>query len=415
MLVDEIKVKLQAGRGGDGKVAFRREKFVELGGPNGANGGNGGSIILVGSKDINTLYYFKYNRIIKAENGENGGSKNQKGSNGKNTYLKVPLGTVIYKDNIKIIEILNDKQEAVICHGGRGGRGNNAFKSNKNQAPDYSEKGLPGESFEFRFELKMVADVGLIGFPNAGKSTILSKLTNANPKIANYEFTTLEPNLGVCVLEDMDFVVCDIPGLIENASCGVGLGFKFLRHIERCRILCHCLDINDDYKKKYNIIKEELRKYSEKLENKKEVICLNKIDLVDQEKINEAKDYFKDKEIILISAYEEKNINNLKYKLKEEIMSIPKDEQIYIYDNLEYLKQTEENLFTVIKIRDHLYQLKGHMIENLFFKVDFNNDTSVKRFAYQLRSLGVDDKLIEMGAKNEDIVKIFDYEFEFII
>lgn len=415
MLVDEIKVKLQAGRGGDGKVSFRREKFVELGGPNGANGGNGGSIVLVGSKDINTLYYFKYNRVIKAENGSHGGSKNQKGANGKNTYLKVPLGTVVYKDGVKIVEILNDLQEVIICHGGRGGRGNNAFKSNKNQAPDYSEKGLPGESFEFKLELKMVADVGLIGFPNAGKSTILSKLTNANPKIANYEFTTLEPNLGVCVFEDFDYVVCDIPGLIENASQGIGLGFKFLRHIERCRILCHCLDISDDWKKKYNIIKEELKKYSPELEKKREIICINKIDLVTEEEIEEVKNYFNDKEIIFISAYEEKNINSLKYKLKEEVALIPKEEVTDIYNNLEYLKQTEENLFTVIKVRDNLYQLKGHMVENLFYKVDFNNDTSVKRFAYQLRSIGVDDKLIEMGAKNEDIVKIFDYEFEFII
>lgn len=235
MFLDEVVIKVHGGKGGDGIVAFRREKYVPFGGPAGGNGGRGGSIIFVGDEGINTLSNFRYTKIIKADNGENGKSKNQHGRGAKNTYLKVPLGTVIKTtDEAYIGEITAHGEELVVAHGGRGGRGNTAFKSNKNQAPQFSERGLPGEFRELKLELKMIADVGLIGFPNAGKSTIISVISNAKPKIADYPFTTLIPNLGVVNHHDYDFVVADIPGLIENASLGHGLGFQFLRHIERC-------------------------------------------------------------------------------------------------------------------------------------------------------------------------------------
>ncbi|MGI6787784.1 MAG: GTPase ObgE [Acholeplasmataceae bacterium] len=413
MFLDEVVIKVHGGKGGDGIVAFRREKYVPFGGPAGGNGGRGGSIIFVGDEGINTLSNFRYTKIIKADNGENGKSKNQHGRGAKNTYLKVPLGTVIKTtDEAYIGEITAHGEELVVAHGGRGGRGNTAFKSNKNQAPQFSERGLPGEFRELKLELKMIADVGLIGFPNAGKSTIISVISNAKPKIADYPFTTLIPNLGVVNHHDYDFVVADIPGLIENASLGHGLGFQFLRHIERCRVFVHVVDLSsEDPYENYLIVNQELAKYNEELVNRPQVIVLNKVDLIDKEKLNQIKSKFHD-DVIILSAVTHYGLNHFLDKTVEILQTAPK-----ITLEVPYLKLVEEKaeelLYNITLDDDNVYSLSGNVIEALFYRTDFSNEASVKRFSYQLRQLKIHERLREFGVKDGDTVKILGYEFEF--
>lgn len=412
MFLDEVKVKVTGGKGGDGMVAFRREKYVPLGGPAGGNGGRGGSIIFVGDEGLNTLNNFRYLRNLKADNGENGRSKNQHGKGAKNAYFRVPLGTVVKTvDGAYLGEITSHDEELIVAHGGRGGRGNTSFKTNKNQAPNFAERGIPGESRELQLELKVIADVGLIGFPNAGKSTIISVISNAKPKIADYPFTTLTPNLGVVDHDHYDFVVADIPGLIENASEGVGLGFQFLRHIERCRVFLHVVDLTAENPfDNYLIINKELEKYNEELAKRPQVVVLNKSDSLSDDEIKKIKKDFP-KETIVISAIAKNNINEMLTKLVEviKVTPVPQISEEYIY--AERVKDST-NLFNITE-EDGVFTLSGDVIERMFYRTDFSNETSAKRFAYQLQHLGIHDRLREQGVKNGDTVKILGYEFEF--
>lgn len=413
MFLDEVLIKVHGGKGGDGIVAFRREKYVPLGGPAGGNGGRGGSVIFVGEEGINTLGNFRYTRLIKADNGENGKNKNQHGKSAKNTYVKVPLGTVVKTtDGAYIGEITEHNEELVVAHGGRGGRGNTAFKSNKNQAPQFSERGLPGEIRELKLELKMIADVGLIGFPNAGKSTIISIISNAKPKIADYPFTTLTPNLGVVLHNDYDFVVADIPGLIENASLGSGLGFQFLRHIERCCVFVHVVDASsEDPYQNYLTVNNELAKYNEELVNRPQVVVLNKIDLLTEEEINKIKAKF-NQDVLLLSAVTKKGLSTFLDKTVEVLQMAPKIILEIPYEELIENKK-EELIYNITLDDDGIYSLSGSVIEALFYRTDFSNEASVKRFSYQLRQLQIHERLREAGIKNGDTVKILGYEFEF--
>ena len=319
--LDQVKIYIKAGNGGDGSPSFRREKFIEYGGPDGGDGGNGGSVILRAERNLNTLIDYRYQQHHKAKRGNNGSGQNRTGKSGDDLILKVPLGTQVFEEDNKtlIFDFTEIGEEFVAAAGGKGGLGNTRFKSSTNRAPRKFTKGTSGEEFTIWLQLKTIADVGIIGLPNAGKSSLLAAITNANPKIANYQFTTLNPNLGVASYDDKEVTIADIPGLIEGAHKGTGLGIKFLKHVERCKSLLHMIDItNDDIKKSYNQVKKELKKYSAKLSKKKELIVLNKIDLIDEKKVRDIVNDFKKNtksEIITMSTLEKKTISKIKSKL----------------------------------------------------------------------------------------------------
>ena len=319
--LDHIKIYIKAGDGGDGSPSFRREKFIEFGGPDGGDGGNGGSIILRAERNLNTLIDYRYQQHHKAKRGDNGAGQNRTGKGGENLILKVPLGTQVFEEDNKtlIYDFVKVGEEFVVAKGGIGGLGNTRFKSSTNRAPRKFTKGSLGEEYTIWLQLKTIADVGIIGLPNAGKSSLLAAMTNASPKIANYQFTTLNPNLGVAVYDDKEITVADIPGLIEGAHKGTGLGIQFLKHVERCKSLLHMIDItNEDIKKSYNQVKNELKKYSKKLSKKKELVVLNKIDLIDEKKMRDILDDFSKSsksEIIAVSTLEKKSISKIKAKL----------------------------------------------------------------------------------------------------
>ncbi len=422
MFVDVAKITLKAGKGGDGAVAFRREKYEPAGGPFGGDGGDGGSIILQGDEGIRTLMDFKYKRKYKAEDGENGRTKKQFGKKGKDLILKVPVGTLV-KDaetNKVIVDIREHGQTFVIARGGKGGRGNAKFATPTRQAPRFSEAGSKGEERTVILELKLLADVGLVGFPNVGKSTILSVLSDAKPKIANYHFTTLKPNLGVVrVDEEKSFVIADIPGLIEGAHEGAGLGHDFLKHIERTRVLVHVLDasgfegrnpIDDFYK-----INEELFKYDAKLEEKPQIIAANKMDLPGAEDwLMDIKEEFEPKgyKVFPISAATKEGLNKLKFGIWELLESVDStyetfDEKIDI--TLE--KPEEESI--IVKKEDRKYIVEGAFIERLLYSTNFDDHDSLRYFQNTLRKKGVIDRLKELGIEDNDSVFICGYEFEF--
>ncbi len=319
--LDQVKIYIKAGNGGDGSPSFRREKFVEFGGPDGGDGGKGGSVILKAEQNLNTLIDFRYQQHHKAKRGENGAGKNRTGKNGDDLILKVPLGTQVFEEDNKtlIFDFVKIGEEFVVANGGKGGLGNTRFKSSTNRAPRKFTKGALGEEFIVWLQLKTIADIGIIGLPNAGKSSLLASVTNANPKIANYQFTTLNPNLGVASYDDKEITIADIPGLIEGAHKGTGLGIKFLKHIERCKSLLHLIDItSDDLKKNYKQVKNELRKYSSKLNKKKELIVLSKTDLVDEKEVKKKiKDFKRDtkSEVISLSTLNKSSVSKIKSKL----------------------------------------------------------------------------------------------------
>tara|TARA_A100001011_G_C14276969_1_gene829740 strand:+ start:20 stop:1003 length:984 start_codon:yes stop_codon:yes gene_type:complete len=319
--LDQVKIYIKAGNGGDGSPSFRREKFIEFGGPDGGDGGNGGSIILKSEQNLNTLIDFRYQQHQKAQRGSNGTGQNCTGKSGQDLILKVPIGTQVFEEDNKtlIYDFLKSGEEFVVANGGKGGLGNTRFKSSTNRAPRKFTKGSKGEEFTIWLQLKTIADIGIIGLPNAGKSSLLAAITNANPKIANYQFTTLNPNLGIASYDNKEITIADIPGLVEGAHKGIGLGTKFLKHIERCKSLLHLIDItNDDLKKSYKQIKDELKNYSNKIAKKKELIVLNKIDLIDKkEKDKILIDFSKNikSEIITISTVEKKSVSKIKAKL----------------------------------------------------------------------------------------------------
>ena len=319
--LDQVKIFVKAGDGGSGSASMRREKFIEFGGPNGGDGGRGASIILKAERNLNTLIDYRYAQHFKAEKGQNGMSKNKTGRNGKDLYLKVPMGTQILEEDNKtlLFDFKNEKEEFVVANGGRGGLGNTNFKSSTNRAPRKFTKGTLGEEFWIWLQLKTIADIGIVGLPNAGKSSLLAAITNANPKIANYKFTTLNPNLGVATYDDREITIADIPGLIEGAHTGIGLGIKFLKHIERCKTLLHLIDITEkNIENLYIQVRNELGKYSKNLLKKDELIVFNKIDLIDKNKLNKKKDKFSKKtknEVLTISTFNKTSVAKIKSKL----------------------------------------------------------------------------------------------------
>ncbi len=319
--LDQVKIYIKAGNGGDGSPSFRREKFIEYGGPDGGDGGKGGSVILKAEQNLNTLIDFRYQQHHKAKRGENGAGQNRTGKSGEDLILKVPLGTQVFEEDNKtlIYDFTKISEKFIAATGGKGGLGNTRFKSSTNRAPRKFTKGTQGEEFTIWLQLKTIADIGIIGLPNAGKSSLLASVTNANPKIANYHFTTLNPNLGVASYDNKEITIADIPGLVEGAHKGTGLGIQFLKHIERCKSLLHLIDItSEDLKKSYQQVKNELKKYSNKLIKKKELIVLNKIDLIDEKEVNHIiKDFKKNtkSEVIAVSTLNKSSVSKIKSKL----------------------------------------------------------------------------------------------------
>ena len=422
MFVDEVKLKVIAGSGGDGCTSFRREKFVPNGGPNGGNGGKGSNIIFTVDKGLRTLLDLKYQKEIKGKRGEHGSGKNQFGKNAEDIIIKVPEGTTVTdaETGMVIADLVKENDSAVIAYGGRGGRGNRAFMTPANPAPDISEHGEPGEERLIKVELKMIADVGLVGLPSVGKSTILSQVSRANPKIAAYHFTTLSPNLGVVKTKnDKVFVLADLPGLIEGASKGEGLGDKFLRHIERTRIICHVIDMSgfegrDPYDD-YVLINKELEAFSPKLLNKKQVIIANKMDM---EGAKENLEEFKkkvDATIFEASAIINDGLDNVMMHLADLLESIEEEplyQDVEIESHVLY-KFKKERPFTITK-DGNAWVVRGDSVEKLFKMTKFSSNDATLRFARKLKNMGIDDELKKLGATSGDTVRIMDYEFEYV-
>ena len=408
MFVDEVEIKVQAGNGGDGCTAFRREKYVAMGGPYGGNGGHGADIIFKVDEGLHTLLDLRYQKTIKGNNGENGKGKNQHGKGAEPLIVKVPLGTVItdLDTGLVLADLSHKDQEEIIAKGGRGGRGNTAFKTQTNTAPDYSEKGEEGEHKTLKVEVKMLADVGLVGLPSVGKSTIISCVSKSKPKIAAYHFTTLNPNLGVVKSSDgRSFVMADLPGLIEGASQGEGLGDKFLRHIERTRVIAHVIDMagsemRDPYED-YLVINKELEEFNEKLIKKPMIVIANKMDLPDAEK--NLKEFKKKVDCKIFDYLAD---------LLDTIPSNPLYDESQIESHVLY-KFKKEEPFTITKEEDGLWAISGKEVERIFKMTKFSSDEAVYRFAKKLRKMGIDDKLVEMGAKEGDQVRILDFYFDF--
>ena len=420
MFIDKAILDVCAGNGGNGMVAFRHEKYIEKGGPSGGDGGRGGSVYFVGSSSINTLLEFKYRKKIVAPNGENGKGKQCYGKKGEDIYVKVPLGTIIYDEinNYVIADINQNNQQVLIAKGGRGGRGNCHFANSRYQAPEIAENGEPGEKLKIRLELKLLADVGLVGFPSVGKSTLLSVVSAARPEIASYHFTTLSPNLGVVQLQDKSFVMADLPGLIEGASQGKGLGFQFLRHIERCRVLLHVIDMaatdgRDPYQD-YLTIKEELKQYNPELLKRPQLILANKMD---QEEASLFLEEFKEKlqddiPIYPISAITHQNIQPVIQKIFEILDKTPLF-PLFI-DKEEYkVYEYHEEEFCQVKKEKGIYIVYGKPVENLYQRSNLSTDAGVLKFIRILRYNGVEEKLKEAGIQDGDTVKVVEYEFEF--
>lgn len=421
MFTDYAKVIIKAGDGGNGAITFRREKYVAAGGPDGGDGGNGGSIYFVVDQDLNTLIDFRYKKKFKAENGQNGSGNHCYGKSGQDLYVKVPRGTVVkdVKTGKVLADLSEEKQKELILQGGRGGKGNSHFATSTRQAPRFAQDGEKGIELEVILELKLLADVGLIGFPNVGKSTFLSIVTSATPKIADYHFTTIIPNLGVAKTEYGDsFVIADIPGIIEGASEGVGLGLQFLRHIERTRLLLHFIDVSGQEGRNpvedFYVIKEELKKYNEKLSKRKQIIIANKIDVMQDDTLYEELEKVAKKEkmeIFKISAASRQGINELMKYVAEELKKLPKEDLIDIDDRIVYTLKEDENQFEV-EVKGHDFIVTGSAIERLMRRVNIQDRESMHYLQKSLYTLGVEEKLRELGIKEGDTVKILDWEFE---
>ena len=408
--LDKAKIRVVSGHGGNGMVAWRREKYVDKGGPAGGDGGRGGDIYFVADENMSTLLDFKIKSVYKAQSGENGGIKNMHGACAKDLYIKVPLGTVVRdtKTGNIIADFTENEQKILIAKGGRGGRGNARFATAQKRAPQFCEPGEPGIERTLELELKLIADVGLLGMPNAGKSTFISKVSSAKPKIADYPFTTLVPHLGVVKNADGgSYVIADIPGLIEGASDGVGLGHEFLRHVERCRFLIHIVDITaENPLNNYNIINNELKKHSERLADLYQILVLNKIDALSKEEIEKYIEEFKQysPEIFAISAVTGENISSLMHFVDKKVEEIPKpvfeidvEDDLGAYDN-------DDSDFEVTKLAKDAYIISGGKINRLAKVTDARNTEQVIRLQNILKSMGVFDKLHDYGLKNGDTV-----------
>ena len=420
MFIDEVKLELIAGTGGDGCMAFRREKYVEMGGPFGGNGGKGSDIIFKVDEGLNTLIDLRYQKVIKGKKGNNGLGKAKHGAKAEDIIINVPLGTIItdLETDLIVADLIHKDDEVIVVSGGRGGRGNMAFATKANPAPSFSENGEPGEERKIKVELKLLADVGLVGLPSVGKSTIISQISAAKPKIAAYHFTTLKPNLGVVKANNTSFVVADLPGLIKGASLGEGLGDQFLKHIERTRVIAHVIDMGsvegrnpyDDYL----IINKELEQFNSKIMEKPQIIIANKMDM--ENSIDNLEQF---KKLVKEPIYPIKAINN--EGLKEVIEALAKmldtikKQPLYEEEKFEshiLYKFKEEKPFTISK-DNYTWVVKGEKIEKLLKMTKFNTDEASNRFANKLRKYGVDDKLRELGAQEGDNVRILDFEFEY--
>lgn len=428
MFVDQVKIQVKAGKGGDGSVAFRHEKYVPNGGPAGGDGGKGGSIILKVDPGLRTLMDFRYKRHFKAASGENGMIKGMYGRGAADTYIKVPEGTLV--KNAETGTVIGDlteiDQELVVAKGGRGGRGNIHFASAKNRIPEIAENGEPGEALEIQLELRVIADVGLVGYPSVGKSTLLSVATSAKPKIAAYHFTTLVPNLGMVQLNDgRDFVMADLPGLIEGASNGVGLGFQFLRHVERTRVILHLVDMDPNNGREpiddFNQINHELQSYDATILQRPQIVVATKLDIPGaQERFETFQKQLKsvtdiqNLKLFSISSVTHQGVQQLLEVTADVLAQVPKT-ITKVETSKTYDYQTDQaNNFEVHRDEDGIYVITGEKVEKLFKMTNLNHDDSILRFARQLKSMGVEEALRKAGAKNGDSVAIDDFTFEFI-
>lgn len=422
MFVDEVVIKVIAGSGGDGCTAFRREKFVEMGGPFGGNGGHGADVIFQVDEGLHTLLDLRYQKMIKGKKGENGKGKNQHGKSADDVIVKVPLGTVVtdLDTNLILCDLKHKEDFFVVAHGGRGGRGNTAFKTQTNTAPDFSENGEPGEEKELKVEVKMLADVGLVGLPSVGKSTFISMVSRAKPKIAAYHFTTLVPNLGVTKSRDgYSFVLADLPGLIENASLGEGLGDRFLRHIERTKVIAHVLDMagvegRDPYED-FVLINHELENFNPKLLKKPMIVIANKMDVETAQK--NLKDFQKkvpNIQVFPVSAATNTGLQEVIDQLAQLLKEIP-EEELFEEEEIEghVLYQFKKEEPYTITLEDGVYVIRGEKIEKLFKMTKFSSEEGARRFARKLTKMGIDEKLEKMGAKEGDQVRILDFYFDY--
>ena len=421
MFTDYVKIIAKAGNGGNGAISFRREKYVAAGGPDGGDGGKGGDIYFEVDPDSNTLIDFRYNKKFKAENGKNGEGAHKFGKSGEDLYIKVPIGTIVRdaKTNRVLADLSHEGQKELILAGGRGGKGNSHFATSTRQAPRFAQDGEKGEEKELILELKLLADVGLIGFPNVGKSTLLAMVTSATPKIADYHFTTLQPNLGVVKTEYGDsFVIADIPGIIEGANKGIGLGLQFLRHIERTRLLLHVIDVSGSEGRNpvqdFNTINEELKKYSEKLSKRKQIIVANKVDILQDESLYKelektAKEH--NMEIFKISAATGDGIPELLKHVSEILKTLPKEDLIETENEKVYTLDNKDDEYTIEK-EDGKFVIKGEAVERIMRRVNIEDNESLYYFQKSLDNLGVNERLKKMGIQEGDIVKIDDYELE---
>ncbi len=427
MFVDHVTVYVKGGDGGNGMVAFRREKYVPYGGPAGGDGGKGASVVFEVDEGLHTLMDFRYQRHFKADRGEHGQSKSKHGRDGEDLIVPVPPGTIVRKAETGelIADLTKHGERAVIAKGGRGGRGNCRFVTPQNTAPEIAENGEPGEELDVQLELKLLADVGLVGYPSVGKSTLLSVISAARPKVGDYHFTTLAPNLGVVETKDMrNFVVADLPGLIEGAHEGIGLGHQFLRHIERTRVIVHVLDMSgfegrDPYED-FVTINEELRAYNPELLKRPQIVAANKMDLPDAiEQLEMFTEQVGDTvaAICPISGATRQGIDELLYKVAD---LLEETEPFALADEQEeeevvvYRHEPKEAPFTIARDDDGVFMLEGEELSRLFLMTDFTHEQSIRRFARQLRHLGVDEALRERGIQDGDLVRIQGYEFEFI-
>ena len=424
MFVDKATIRIKAGNGGDGAVSFHREKYVAAGGPDGGDGGQGGNVVFVVDDGMSSLIDFRYKRKFCAENGENGSSKRCTGRSAEDLVIKVPRGTLI-RDNEtgRIMADMSDDLPHILAHGGRGGKGNQHFATSTRQIPRFAKPGFPGESFEISMELKLLADVGLVGFPNVGKSTLISVVSAAKPKIANYHFTTLTPVLGVVRLDDeRSFVMADIPGLIEGASEGVGLGHEFLRHVERCRLIVHVLDVSgcegrdpiDDFEK----INLELANFSEQLAVCPQIVAANKSDMADESQITRLKNYIEDKgfPFFTISAATTSGTKELMDAVGEKLSTLP---PVKVYEaqpvsQEEWIRKVSNRQEFEVEVEDGVYYVDAVWIEPILRTVNMEDYSSLQYFQRVLRSSGVIDKLLEMGIQEGDTVNIYGFEFDFI-
>lgn len=411
--VDEVKVMLQAGKGGDGMISFRREAHVDKGGPDGGDGGNGGDVYFVGDLGKNTLLSFYKNKHIIAEDGVKGGPKNLYGANAKHTYIRVPIGTLVYNNNKLIADVILPDTPYLVAKGGKGGRGNTKFKTSKNTAPRICENGLPGEKFEAKIVLKILSDVGVVGKPSAGKSTFLNAISNAKAKVAEYEFTTLVPQLGMVEFYENSFTVADLPGLIKGASLGKGLGSRFLKHIERCRVIAHIIDFGDPNKDPINdylTIQKELLDCNLKLELKPQLIIANKSDLENfRENVEKFKKEFPNITLIEISAINRENMDLVKKVLWE---MIQKETMKPIEEEAQEIEINYEAPYTVISPYYGHFEVYGPKVLELYNKIPLNSYDNLLRFNNILKKIGVWEALIKLDIKPGDTVNIYEYQFQ---